>query len=74
MTPRSYEAQTPLQALLVEQALILAHKIEQAAADAPHGKVLARLEAVAVPASRDLARRAVEVAAQSLAPAVEKKG
>ena len=74
MTPRTYEAQTPLQALLLEQALVMAQKIEQAAADAPDGQVLARLEASAVPAGRELARLAVEHAAQAQAQPAEKRG
>jgi hypothetical protein len=74
MTPRTYQAQTPLQALLVEQALLMARQIEQAAADAPDGQVLSRLEASAVPAGRELARLAVQHAAQAQAPAAEKRG
>jgi len=74
MTPRTYEAQTPLQALLLEQALVMAQKIESAAADAPDGQILARLEASAVPAARELARLAVEHAAQAQADSAEKRG
>ena len=58
MTPRTFQAETPLQALLLEQALIMAKKIEQAASNAPDGRVRADLEAAAVPASRELARLA----------------
>lgn len=74
MTARTYQANTPLQALLVEQALLMAQQIEQAANDAPDGLVLDRLEATAIPAARELARRAVQQAAQDQAPAAEKKG
>jgi hypothetical protein len=72
MKPRTFQADTPLQALLLEQALIMARKIEQTAA-APDGRVLADLEAAAVPAGRELARLAVQSAAQAQAPAAEKK-
>src|SRR5262245_12668119 len=74
MTPRTFQADTPLQALLVEQALIMARQIEQAAGDAPDGRVLSRLEQAAVPAGRELTRLAVQHAAQAQAPAAEKRG
>jgi hypothetical protein len=74
MTLRTYQADTPLQALLLEQALLMARQIEQVARDAPDGRVLAELEAAAVPAGRELTRRAVEAAAQAQAPAAEKRG
>jgi hypothetical protein len=72
--PVTYQAETPLQALLLEQALVMARKIEQAASSAPDGRVLADLEAAAVPASRELARLAVQSAAQAQADEAEKRG
>jgi len=74
MDPRTFQAETPLQALLVEQALLLAQQLEQAADAAPDGQVLTRVEAVAVPAARELARQAVQAALQAQAAAAEKKG
>ena len=74
MDPRTFHAETPLQQLVLEQALLLAKQLEQAADAAPDGQVLARVEALAVPATRELARRAVEVALQTQAAAAEKKG
>ena len=74
MPPRTFQADTPLQALLLEHALLLARQLEQAAADAPDGRVLARVEAAAVPAGRELTRKAVEAALQAQAEAAEKKG
>jgi hypothetical protein len=74
MTPRTFRAETPLQALLVEQALALARELESAADAAPDGQVLARVEALAVPAGRELTRQAVEAALQAQAQAAEKKG
>ena len=70
----TFHAETPLQALLVEQALLLARQLEQTAADAPDGQVLARVEALAVPAARELARQAVQATLQAQAHAAEKKG
>ena len=74
MARRTFHTDTPLQALLVEQALVLARQFEQTANEAPDGQVLAAVEATAVPAARELARQAVEAALQQQAPAVEKKG
>lgn len=74
MTQRTFQAQTPLQALVLEQALLLACQLEQTARDAPDGQVLAKVEAAAVPAARELARLAVQAALQSQAAAAEKKG
>jgi hypothetical protein len=72
--PTTFEAQTSLQALVLEQALLLARQLEATAAEAPDGQVLARVEARAVPAARELARRAVQAALQAQAEAAEKKG
>jgi hypothetical protein len=74
MKPHTFRAETPLQALILEQALLLARQLEAAADAAPDGQVLARVEGLAVPAARELARRAVEAALQSQAGAAEKKG
>ncbi len=74
MTTRTFRAGTPLEALLVEQALLLARQLQQATGAAPDGRVLARVEAVAVPAGRELTRRAVEAALQAQAEAAEKRG
>ena len=74
MPRRTFETDTPLQALLVEHALLLARQLEQAAADAPDGHVLARVEALAVPAGREWTRQAVQAALQAQAQRAEKKG
>jgi hypothetical protein len=75
MTQRTtFHADTPLQALLVEQALLLAKQLETTADAAPDGQVLARVEALAVPAARELARQAVQATLQAQAEAAEKKG
>jgi hypothetical protein len=74
VTQRTFRAQTPLQALLVEQALLLAQQLEPTADEAPDGQVLARVEALAVPAARALARQAVQAARQAQAERAETKG
>lgn len=75
MTPRTtFHAQTPLQALLLERALLLAQQLETTANAAPDGQVLAQVEALAVPAARELARQAVQATLQAQAEQAEKKG
>src|SRR5262249_25820651 len=75
MSPRTtFHAETPLQALLLEQALLLAQQLQATADAAPDGQVLARVEALAVPAARELARQAVQATLQAQAQAAEKKG
>jgi len=71
---RTFEAHTPLEALVLEQALLLARQLQRTADEAPDGQVLARVEAAAVPAARELARQAVQLALQAQATALEKKG
>ena len=74
MARRTFHTDTPLQALLVEHALLLARQLEAAADAAPDGQVLSAVEAAALPAGRELTRKAVEAALQRPAPAVEKRG
>jgi hypothetical protein len=74
MSQRTFHTRTPLQALVVEQALLLAQQLEQTADEAPDGQVLARVEALALPAAREFARQAVQAALQAQAEAAEKKG
>jgi|SRR5262245_34862326 len=74
MTRRTFHTQTPLEALLVEQALLLARHLQQTADAAPDGRVLAAVEAAAVPAGRELTRQAVEAALQRQADGAEKRG
>jgi hypothetical protein len=71
---RTFRADTPLEALLLEQALVLARQLQQAADAAPDGAVLAAVEGAAVPAGRELTRKAVEAALQAQAGAAEKRG
>jgi hypothetical protein len=70
----TFHAETPLQALLLEQALLLAQQLQETADAAPDGQVLAKVEALAVPAARELARQAVQATLQAQAQAAEKKG
>jgi hypothetical protein len=74
MSRRTFRTDTPLEALLVEQALLLARQLQQAADAAPDGQVLVRVEQAALPAGRELTRTAVEAALQAQAEPAEKKG
>ena len=65
---------SPLEALLVEQARLLARELQRVADTAPHGRVLAAVETAAVPAARALARTAVQALLQQQADGAEKKG
>jgi hypothetical protein len=71
---RTFQTRTALEALLVEQALLLARQLQQTADAAADGQVLAAVEAAAVPAGRELTRKAVEGALQAQADAAEKRG
>lgn len=71
---RTFETHTPLEALVLEQALALARQLQQTADAAPDGHVLAAVEAAALAAGRELTRKAVEAALQAQAEAAEKKG
>jgi len=73
MDVRQIRVETPLQALMAEQALVLAKQLEQAASAAPRGKVLARLEEAAVNGGREFVRVSLEKALQVQANDVEKK-
>lgn len=68
------EVRTPLEALLVEQALLMARELQAAADAAPDGRVLADAELVALRAGRELTRKALEAALQAQAEAAEKRG
>ncbi|HVK07513.1 MAG TPA: hypothetical protein VM597_01925 [Gemmataceae bacterium] len=72
--PRTFRTTTPLEALLVEHALVLARQVQSAADAAPDGAVLACVESLAVPAARELGRTAVEAALQAQAEEAEKRG
>lgn len=72
--PRTFQADTSFQALILEHALAMARQLERTATDASDGKVLVEVEAAALPAARELARKAVEAVLQAQAKAAEKKG
>jgi hypothetical protein len=71
---RTVTVRTELEAILVEQALLMARELEAVTDAAPDGHVLAEGEAAAVRLGRELTRRALEAALQRQAASAEKKG
>jgi hypothetical protein len=71
---RTYTARTELEAILLEQALLMARELEAVTDAAPDGRVLAEGEAAAVRLGRELTRCALEAALQRQADPAEKKG
>ncbi len=71
---RIVEVRTDLEAILVEQALLMARELEAVTDAAPDGQVLAVAESAALRSGRELTRRALEAALQRQAETVEKKG
>jgi hypothetical protein len=69
----TFTCQTPLQRLLLEQALAMAEELQQALDDAPAGHVLDRCEDAAVARGRELIRLAIEQATQQAIDRREKK-
>src|SRR5579885_3264561 len=65
MPCRTFRAETPLQALALEHDLPLARQPEQTADAAPASHALPAVEGPALPAGRELARKAVEAALQA---------
>ncbi len=64
---------TPIQRLIVEQALVMAQELEAAADSAPEGQLIDRCESFMLGLGRDFLRRALESTLQSRAEFLEKK-
>ena len=73
MEPVAMYARTPLERLLMEQALAMAQQLEAAGNAAPDGQVLNRLETLAVERGREFTRQALEGALQRQVEDIEKK-
>jgi hypothetical protein len=74
MTPVTFTAETPAEALILEQAQAFARQLARTADAAPDGQVLRLAEQCVLASGRDLMRRALEIVLQTQAEAVEKKG
>lgn len=74
MYPRDIRVNSPLEALVVEQALAMVREMKRAADAAPDGKVLDQAETIAVSQGRELTRKSLEAVLNEQAQEVEKKG
>lgn len=74
MYPRDIRVNSPLEALVVEQALAMVREMKRVADAAPDGKVLAQAEQVAVVQGRELTRKSLQSVLNDQAQEVEKKG
>ena len=71
---RTVIVRTELEAILVEQALVMARELEAASDAAPDGEVLAIAEEAALRSGRKLTLAGLEAALRLQAEATEKKG
>jgi hypothetical protein len=74
MYPRDVRVNSPLEALVVEQALAMVREMKRAADAAPDGKVLDQAESIAISQGRELTRKSLEAVLNDQAQEVEKKG
>ena len=74
MHPSDFNRLTPLQRLIVEQAVAMAQELEATADSAPEGQVLDRCESFLLGNGRAFLRKALESTLQSRAETLEKKG
>lgn len=74
MYPRDIRVNSPLEALVVEQALAMVREMKRVADAAPDGQVLDQAETVAVAQGRELTRKSLEAVLNDQAAEVEKKG
>ena len=74
MYRRDIRVNSPLEALIVEQALAMVREMKRAADAAPDGKVLAQTEQIAVAHGRELTRKSLQAVLSDQAEEVEKKG
>jgi hypothetical protein len=74
MSPTDLDRLTPLQRLIVEQAVVMAQELEAAAESSPHGQVLDRCESFLLGSGRAFLKKALESTLQSRAETLEKKG
>ena len=74
MSLQTIEFTSPLQRIILEQALVLAQELERTADAAPDGAVLRQTEQLLLDRGREFLRQSLEATLQTQAQAVEKKG
>ena len=73
MLSSNLDSLTPIQRLIVEQALVMAKELEAVADSAPEGQIIDRCESFMLGFGRDFLRRTLESTIQSRAESLEKK-
>jgi hypothetical protein len=73
MSPTTFVAENPTEALLLEQALVFARQLTRIANHAPDGQVLGLAEKCVLAQGRDFLRQALQTVLQAQATDVEKK-
>jgi len=74
MKRKQLSVNNQVEALVVEQALLLVRELQRTCRRAPRGQVLDQAEGVVVTKGRDLLRLALQASLQQQAEEVEKKG
>jgi hypothetical protein len=74
MRLKQLQVRNRLEALLAEQAILLARELEKTCREAPDGEVLDQVEGVILDQGRDLLRQALEMSLQRHSTAAQKKG
>ena len=74
MLSSDLDSLTPLQRLVVEQAIVLAKELESTAEAAPNGQIIDHCERLLLGKGRDFLRQTLESTIQSRVELLEKKG
>ena len=73
MSGMNFEELTPQERLIAEQAIMNLRTLNKACREAPHGKVLAVAETLAIDQGRELTRRTLEESVNQQRHEIEKK-
>ena len=74
MSGMNWEELSPQERLIAEQAIMNFRSLNEAAREAPHGKVLHVLETLAIEQGRELTKRTLENSVNQQRDELEKKG
>jgi hypothetical protein len=74
MLSSDFDSLTPLQRLVVEQAIVLAKELESTAEAAPHGQIIDHCERLLLGKGRNFLRQTLESTIRARVELLEKKG
>lgn len=74
MLASDLDSLTPLQRVIVEQAIVLAKELESTAEAAPNGRIIDHCERLLLGKGRDFLRQSLESTIRSRVELLEKKG